>query len=217
MAFVSVKDFTTGLAAKLSTWLVNTDENVTKHGLVDSANGEILGTKTDAANVATDATSLSVMSVIKQVSKSIQALAALIASGAASTGTNGLLVRLSPDGLNANGQQTMANSAPVVLASNHSNVPTKETRSSTSAQTSVVAAASSTVVLAANANRLGATVFNDSTALLYLLLGSGTASNSNYSVQIAAGGYYETPFNYTGALTGIWAAANGNARVTELT
>ncbi len=50
------------------------------------------------------------MSVIKQVSKSIQALAALIASGAASTGTNGLLVRLSPDGLNAtwptdNGEQ----------------------------------------------------------------------------------------------------------------
>ncbi len=32
---LGVEDFTTGLAEKLSTWLVNTDENVTKHGLVD--------------------------------------------------------------------------------------------------------------------------------------------------------------------------------------
>ena len=75
MAFVSIKDFTTGLAAKLRTFLVNTDENVTVHGLVDSANGEILGTKTDAANTATDNTSLSFMQVLKQVSASDQAAA----------------------------------------------------------------------------------------------------------------------------------------------
>ncbi len=52
---------------------------------------------------------------------------------------------------------------------------------------------------------------------LYLLLGSGTRIEFELFGPIAAGGYYETPFNYTGALTGIWAAANGNARVTGLT
>jgi hypothetical protein len=36
-------------------------------------------------------------------------------------------------------------------------------------------------------------------------------------VQIAASGYYEVPFGYPGAIDGIWASANGNARITELT
>lgn len=73
MAFISVKDFTTTLAVKLRTFLVNTDENVTVHGLVDSANGEILGTKTQARSTSTDTTATSVMEVLKQISFSIQA------------------------------------------------------------------------------------------------------------------------------------------------
>lgn len=73
MSFISIKDFTTGVAAKLRTFLVNTDENVTVHGLVDSANGEILGTKTEAKSTATDATSVSFMQVLKQISASVQA------------------------------------------------------------------------------------------------------------------------------------------------
>lgn len=89
--------------------------------------------------------------------------------------------------------------------------------SSTATQTSVAGATSSTSLLAANAARLGATVYNDSTAILYLLLGSGTASTSAYSVQLGAGAYYEVPFGYTGAIKGLWASATGNARVTELT
>jgi hypothetical protein len=89
--------------------------------------------------------------------------------------------------------------------------------SSTATQTSVAGATSSTSLLASNAARLGATVYNDSTAILYLLLGSGTASTSAYSVQVGAGGYYEVPFGYTGAIKGIWSAAAGTARLTELT
>lgn len=83
----------------------------------------------------------------------------------------------------------------------------------------VASSASSVTVLAArtDAARIGSTVFNDSTAILYLLLDSAAASATNYTVQVAAGGYYETPANYQGQLTGIWSAANGNARVTELT
>lgn len=88
---------------------------------------------------------------------------------------------------------------------------------STGVQTSVASSASSVTILAANSNRFGASLYNDSTQILYLLYSNGTASNTNYSLQIPAGAYWELPFSYTGAITGIWASANGNARVTELT
>jgi hypothetical protein len=87
----------------------------------------------------------------------------------------------------------------------------------TSAITSVSAATSSTSLLSANAARLGATVYNDSTAICYLLLNSGTASTTNYTVQLGAGGYYEVPFGYTGAIKAIWASATGSARIMEFT
>lgn len=85
--------------------------------------------------------------------------------------------------------------------------------------TSVASSASSVLVLAANSLRKGACVYNDSTQVLYLALTSAVASNSAYTVQIAAGGYYELPStsSYVGPVNGIWASANGNARVTELT
>ena len=86
---------------------------------------------------------------------------------------------------------------------------------------SVAASASDTTILASNASRKGATVYNDSSAILYLALANTTSSTTAYSVQIAANGYYELPVNqggvYTGVLKGIWASATGNARVTELT
>ena len=85
----------------------------------------------------------------------------------------------------------------------------------TSAGTSVAAATSSTSILAANTARLGATVYNDSTAICYLYLNSGTASTTAFTVQIAAGGYYEVPFTYRGAIKAVWASATGNARITE--
>lgn len=98
-------------------------------------------------------------------------------------------------------------------------VTTKETRCATGTNTSVSDNAASTTILASNANRLGATVTNDSSAALYLLLGSTSASTTNYSVRLTQYGYYEVPFGYTGQLTGIWASDpnDGAARVTELT
>jgi hypothetical protein len=95
--------------------------------------------------------------------------------------------------------------------------PVKQTRSTTANQTNVASSGSSVTVLASNAARLGATVYNDSTQILYLLLGTGTASTSVYTVQLGSQSYYEVPFNFIGQLTGIWASANGFARVTELT
>lgn len=115
------------------------------------------------------------------------------------------------------GQKTSANSIPVVLASDQSTVTVKETRSATGTQSSVASSASDVTILASNANRLGAIVYNDSTQILYLLLAAATSSSTVYSVQLATNDYYEVPAFYTGILKGIWASANGNARVTEFT
>src|SRR5436309_1974328 len=56
------------------------------------------------------------------------------------------------------GQATMANSSPVVLASDQ--VPL---RASTSTKSNVASSASSVTILASNANRKGAMLYNDST------------------------------------------------------
>lgn len=87
----------------------------------------------------------------------------------------------------------------------------------TGTKTNVASSATSVTILAANTNRKGATIYNDSTQTLYLDLSGGTASNSSYSVQVSPQGYFELPGPavYNGLITGIWAAANGNARVTE--
>lgn len=93
----------------------------------------------------------------------------------------------------------------------------KQVRSTTATQSTVAGSASSVTILASNASRLGASVHNDSTAILYLLLGSATATTSVYTVKMQPEAHYEVPAFYTGQLTGIWASATGNARVTELT
>jgi len=80
----------------------------------------------------------------------------------------------------------------------------------------VSGSATSVTLFASNANAKGRMVFNDSTAALYLKFGA-TASTSSFTVQIAAGGHYEFPGPlYTGVVDGIWAAANGAARTTEV-
>lgn len=91
--------------------------------------------------------------------------------------------------------------------------------SSTSSRTQVNDSASDVILLASNSSRKGATVFNDSSALLYLGLGTTTVTSTNYSVKIFSNGYYEIPFSFTGEIRGIWATDpnDGAARVTELT
>jgi len=82
--------------------------------------------------------------------------------------------------------------------------------------TQVASSASNVTLKASNGSRKGLLIFNDSTAILRVKFGA-TASSTSYTVQIAAGGYYEMPQPvYTGLVDGIWAAANGNAYVTEL-
>lgn len=71
------------------------------------------------------------------------------------------------------------------------------------------------LILQASFFRKGATIYNDSAAILYLLLGERGASSSAYTVQVPPNSYYEVPFTYAGAVRGVWASATGSARVTE--
>lgn len=114
------------------------------------------------------------------------------------------------------GQTTMASSQPIVIASDQTVLPVKETRAATSAVTSVADTDSNTTLLASNAARLGATIYNESTVDLHAKLGA-TASLTSYTIKIAPSGYYEVPFGYTGVIDGIWTSnASGSARITEL-
>lgn len=89
-------------------------------------------------------------------------------------------------------------------------------QAATGTLTNVASSATSVVILASNANRKAATVYNDSTQILYLKFGT-TASTTSFTAPLAAATYYEVPGGYTGEIDGIWASANGNARVTEIT
>jgi hypothetical protein len=88
-------------------------------------------------------------------------------------------------------------------------------KSNSATTANVSSSASSVTILAANSAATGRAVFNDSTAALYLKYGT-TASTTDYTVKINAGGYFEFPQpGYRGRVDGIWASANGSARTTE--
>ena len=97
--------------------------------------------------------------------------------------------------------------------------PVKEIRSATGTRTQIADNAADVELLASNANRLGATFFNDSSASLYLGLGTTVTSATNYTVKLVSCAYYEVPFGFTGQVKGIWASdpGDGACRVTELT
>ncbi len=89
---------------------------------------------------------------------------------------------------------------------------------STGTQSIVASSATDVTILAANSARKGFYVFNDSTQVLYLLLSNTTSSATVFTQKMAAGDSFSAaPGTYTGIVKGIWASANGNARVTEWT
>lgn len=89
--------------------------------------------------------------------------------------------------------------------------------SSSASLKQVSAAITNTSILAANANRKGASIYNNSSANLYLAFGA-TAATTAFSVKVPPNNLYEFPNPpvWTGAVSGIWDAANGNAQVTEV-
>lgn len=88
----------------------------------------------------------------------------------------------------------------------------------TAVLTSVPDGTTSTVLLAANASRKGAAIYNESAANLFIAF-AATASATAYTIKLPAGGYYELPTTacYTGTISGVWDAdSTGSARITEL-
>lgn len=81
---------------------------------------------------------------------------------------------------------------------------------------SVASPTSAATLLAPNSNRKGATIWNNSTARLFIDHGDSVAS-ADFTARLEPGGYYEAPFGYTGQIVGIWESVNGNAQVREFT
>lgn len=115
------------------------------------------------------------------------------------------------------GQTTMSASMPVVIASDQSPVQVLQTGVSTASVTSVAGSASSVTLLASNSNRVMAMFYNDSSSEVYIKFGSA-ASATSFTVKLLKNEFYEMPAPaYTGIVTGIWGAATGSARITEVT
>lgn len=83
------------------------------------------------------------------------------------------------------------------------------------AGSSIAQSATSTTIIAANANRKAVIIRNDANNDLYLAHGA-TATTSS-AVKLAKGDIYVED-KYTGIISGIWSSAGaGSARITEIT
>ena len=128
----------------------------------------------------------------------------------------------SPGGATANPayariQDESGTTAATVTANKALKADTSLSASSTATLTSVASSATTVSLLALNTARKGFIIFNDSTQLLYVAF-AATASTSAYSYQVQSQGTLEGALPvYQGAISGIWASANGNARISELT
>ena len=90
-------------------------------------------------------------------------------------------------------------------------------RPATATLTSVASSVVSVVLLASNPARRKFIIYNDSTKKLFIAF-AATASASAYTIQLPLNGAFEAQMNdYTGVVSGIWSAANDNARITEIT
>ena len=89
---------------------------------------------------------------------------------------------------------------------------------SSSAVSSVTSAATNTVLLASNASRRQAVLYNDCDKAVYVKLGA-TASSTSFSYRLQPNQTLELPTPvYTGAIDGIWdSSPTGSMRVTEIT
>lgn len=99
-------------------------------------------------------------------------------------------------------------------------VTANPTNPATATLTQVAENVASVTVLAANANRLGALLYNDADAACYLKYGA-TASAASHTIRLLIRDRHEVFGKYTGKIDAIWDSApgTGNAKmyVTELT
>lgn len=93
-------------------------------------------------------------------------------------------------------------------------VRSRERTNATATLANVATSTVSAQLLAANANRIGARVVNDSNQELYVKFGA-TASNTSFTARLGANQEFPIPPGYTGRIDGVLDANTGNARVTE--
>lgn len=73
----------------------------------------------------------------------------------------------------------------------------------------------SVLLLKANLNRKGVTIWNECPANLYVELALN-ATVATFTARLTPGSYYEIPFDYTGPISGIWDGEDkGSAMVRE--
>lgn len=152
-----------------------------------------------------------------------------IFSGGGGGGTVGLTdtqLRASPVVVSPNitrGSGTIdINTTRVSLASDDLTVSTltsinnKQAVPRTPTTTSVSSTISSTLLLAANANRRGLSIANDSTASLRLSFGNpATAANAFLVMAPNSFLVLDQQLIITNAIYGLWTSANGTAQITE--
>lgn len=86
-----------------------------------------------------------------------------------------------------------------------------------SAVTVVDSSATSVTIIMPRQARVGVSILNDSASKLYVRLGDDDAATDDYSQDVDPGDTYEVyPKEYNGKITGIWASADGQARITEV-
>jgi hypothetical protein len=89
---------------------------------------------------------------------------------------------------------------------------------SSATTTSVGDSATAVELLASNSSRIGWSITNDSTAVLYVKFGASASTTSYIARLVQYDRIGQGPLDglYTGSITGIWASdAGGNARCTE--
>ena len=112
---------------------------------------------------------------------------------------------------------TGSDPALVVAISPNNSFSVTFAKPSTSTTSSVPFSLTNVNLLASNAMRLGATIYNESSSgFLYVKLGA-VSSATSYTIRLLPLDYYEIPFGYTGQIDAIWTSANGTARIDELT
>jgi hypothetical protein len=89
-------------------------------------------------------------------------------------------------------------------------------KSGTATKTATAANTSQVTVLAANANRKGATIANTDDNILYVDTVTGVTA-TDFMYALSKNQTVEIPAGYTGAIYGVWATAgSGGARAREL-
>lgn len=140
--------------------------------------------------------------------------------GGTSTGVSKSANELSV-GLFAEAVQILASDATTtdnrVPASTTLGLRVRQSPAGTATLANVAGSIASVTLLAANANRVGVIIVNDSASILYVKFGA-TASATSLTYIMAANATITLPDAiYTGVIDGVWASAVGAARITELT